>query len=120
MDRDPQEVEVFGTEVQWSQVTDRPTLIETPAGKLALLKRGDEVVAIDAWCPHLDGPLWEGTTSQEEIACPWHRWRYSLRTGQCTWAPRGDMEEAAETEIRILGVLKAPNGRCAVEIPVES
>ena len=119
MERDPKEVEVFETEVLWSEVTERPILVETPLGKLALVRRGDEVVAIDAWCPHLDGPLWEGTTSQDEIACPWHRWRYSLRTGQCTWAPRGDMEEAAETEIRILRVLEHPSGRCAVEIPVE-
>ena len=27
------------------------------------------------------GPLFEGTISGESITCPWHLWRFSLRTG---------------------------------------
>jgi len=116
---DPEEPAVFPTEMNPGDIADRAQLVDTPLGRLALVfdrgdrapgKEGDEpdlrskegiVVAIDAWCPHLDGPCWEGTASRGEIACPWHRWRYSLETGQCTWAPAGDAEEAAETEIRV-------------------
>ncbi len=74
-------------------------LVDTPLGKLALVRDGNAIVAVDAWCPHLDGPLWEGSVADGEIGCPWHGWRYSLRTGKCTWAPDGDAEEARETEI---------------------
>ena len=117
MDEDREEVRVFETDMTEAEVTARPTLVETPAGKLALVRRGDEIVAIDAWCPHLDGPLWEGTTARGEIACPWHGWRYSLHTGACTWAPRGDSEEAAETELRIFRT-RAEDGRVVIDLPL--
>ncbi|MEM8710181.1 MAG: Rieske (2Fe-2S) protein, partial [Planctomycetota bacterium] len=94
--REPEEPSVFTTDMKPSEVQDRAQLVETPWGRLALIfdggkpdARGNKgtFVAIDAWCPHLDGPLWEGTAHGGEIACPWHRWRYSLTTGKCTWAP---------------------------------
>jgi len=76
----------------------RPHLVDTPRGRFALTALEDgRIVAFEAWCPHLDGPLWEGSVRGDEVACPWHAWRYSLRTGECTWAPAGDAEEAAET-----------------------
>lgn len=76
----------------------RACLVDTPRGRFALTALDDgRVVAFEAWCPHLDGPLWEGSIRGDEVACPWHAWRYSLRTGGCTWAPAGDAEEAAET-----------------------
>lgn len=112
------DTDLFATDVAADDVTpDRPRLVETPAGRLALVRDGETLRAIDAWCPHLDGPLWEGTTAGGEIACPWHRWRYSLSTGRCTWAPAGDAEEAAETEIRILATRTGADGRVAVLLP---
>ena len=101
-EHEPRGPEVFATDVEAAAVTDQtPTLVEGPRGKLALVRHGERVVAIDAWCPHLDGPLWEGSSAGGEIACPWHRWRYSLDSGRCTWAPAGDAEEAAETSIEV-------------------
>lgn len=92
----------FATDLREGDLEAGPRLVETPAGRLAVLRRDDgALVAVDAWCPHLDGPLWEGSVRDGEIGCPWHAWRYSLHTGACTWAPSGDAEEAAETEIRI-------------------
>ena len=80
----------------------RAPLVETPWGTRAVVRRGDGApVAIEPWCPHLDGPLWEGGRSGDEIQCPWHRWRYSLRDGSCTWAPPMDEEEAAESRIEV-------------------
>lgn len=109
------------TDVELSAVSRKPHLIETPIGRLALVLRGEdddtEVVAVDAWCPHIDGPLWEGSAAGDEIACPWHGWRYSLTSGQCTWAPHGDAEEAAETEIRVLAVRADEAGRAVVTLP---
>jgi len=112
---DPARPELFATGVRAADVTaEGPRLVETPRGKLALVRDGEAVVAIDAWCPHLDGPLWEGSAASGEIACPWHRWRFSLRTGLCTWAPAGDAEEAAETEIRIFRTRIAEGGRLGI------
>lgn len=96
MDGSPQ---TLATQVTAADLGDgRRVLVETPRGRFALTALGeDRVVAFEAWCPHLDGPLWEGSIRGGEIACPWHSWRYSLETGECTWAPAGDAEEAAET-----------------------
>lgn len=109
-------VRTFETAVAAASVDERPQLVETPKGRLALLRRDDEIIAIDAWCPHIDGPLWEGSAVHGEIGCPWHGWRYSLATGACTWAPDGDAEEAAETEIRILST-KIVDGLVSIEFP---
>jgi nitrite reductase/ring-hydroxylating ferredoxin subunit len=56
------------------------------AGKpIALFRVNGEIHAIAAICPHWGGPLGEGTVSagRLEVTCPWHRFRYSLRTGSC-------------------------------------
>ena len=114
-EHEPRSPEVFDTGVEAAAVTERaPHLVETPRGKLALVRDGDRVVAIDAWCPHLDGPLWEGSTAGGEVACPWHRWRYSLATGACTWAPLGDAEEAAETSIDVFPTEEDGLGRLRI------
>ena len=112
------ELDVFVTEVLASAVTaDDPVLVDSPLGKLALVLDGDVVLAVEAWCPHLDGPLWEGSTAQGEIACPWHGWRFSLRTGACVWSPRGDAEEAAETSLRVLATRTDSSGFVEVVLP---
>ena len=61
---------------------EHPRFIDTPFGALALHRVGDEILAAQAFCPHLDGPLYEGTITGQDIVCPWHQWRYSLRTGR--------------------------------------
>ncbi len=40
--------------------------------------------AFAAACPHKAGPLWEGQVSVKrcEVACPWHRFRFDLRSGK--------------------------------------
>ncbi len=52
-------------------------------GRIAVtrLPEGD-VVAFDAQCPHLNGPLWAGRIRGSEVICPWHGFRFDLRTGK--------------------------------------
>ncbi|MEL6713348.1 MAG: Rieske 2Fe-2S domain-containing protein [Planctomycetota bacterium] len=85
------------------------------SGGLPGLETPPEFLAFAAWCPHLDGPLWEGSIQGDEIGCPWHSWRYSLATGKCTWAPRGDEEEAAETELERARCVAGPSGKLRLE-----
>jgi len=67
----------------------RSTPLNTPWGSFALYTLGPRVVAASSFCPHLLGPLFEGTLAGEEVVCPWHRWRFSLATGACTHRPDG-------------------------------
>jgi nitrite reductase (NADH) small subunit/3-phenylpropionate/trans-cinnamate dioxygenase ferredoxin subunit len=81
----------------------RPRAVATPWGEYALFRSGAETLAVQAFCPHLAGPLFQGTRSGETITCPWHRWRYSLRTGE-----RLDPLEP--------GSDRTPLSRCAVRV----
>lgn len=50
--------------------------------EIAIYRKGDEIYAIDASCPHRHGPLDEADIEDEYIVvCPWHGWRFDLRTG---------------------------------------
>lgn len=94
-------------------------LVTTPWGAFGLFRRaGGHFVAVEAWCPHVDGPLWQGTLGgEDELACPWHMWRFSLRTGRCTWAPPSDVDEAREASVRLLDVEVGPRGTLVVLPP---
>ena len=119
-DDDRGDLDVFVTEVLASAVTaEGPVLVDSPLGKLALVLDGDVILAVEAWCPHLDGPLWEGSTARGQIACPWHGWRFSLKTGACVWSPKGDAEEAAETTLLVLATRIDASGFVEVAIPQE-
>ena len=61
---------------------ERATPIETPWGKFALHLVEGEVVCVQAFCPHMEGPLFEGNCSGKRLVCPWHGWVYDLTTGK--------------------------------------
>lgn len=63
---------------------EHPSPIETPWGSISLFAVGAEIFAVQSFCPHLEGPLFQGTVSGETVTCPWHAWSFSLRTGART------------------------------------
>lgn len=67
----------------------RPQTYDTPWGSLALYTVEGRVVAAQSFCPHLAGPLFQGSLVAELVTCPWHAWVFSLTTGHCLWAPEG-------------------------------
>ena len=40
-----------------------------------------EICAISNVCAHHGGPLAEGTLDGDIVTCPWHGWKYSMKTG---------------------------------------
>lgn len=50
--------------------------------EVALFRLGDDVLAVDARCPHAGGPLQDGMVCGEVVVCPLHLRRIDLRSGQ--------------------------------------
>lgn len=48
---------------------------------LAVVRVGDDVFALSNVCRHAFGPLSEGFVDGYALICPWHGWRYDVRTG---------------------------------------
>ncbi len=61
--------------------------IEVCDVQIALSKLDGDFYAIGGICPHAEGPLSEGTVEGEEVECPWHGSRFSLKTGEVTFPP---------------------------------
>jgi nitrite reductase (NADH) small subunit len=49
---------------------------------IAVFRLGDQLVAVDNVCRHLGNPIDDGLVEGGCVTCPWHGWRYDLRTGE--------------------------------------
>jgi nitrite reductase (NADH) small subunit len=49
---------------------------------VALFRVDGAIVAVQGTCAHRGGPLALGTLAGPLLTCPWHWWRYDLRTGR--------------------------------------
>lgn len=59
------------------------------AGRIyALYNIGGTLHAVDGICPHQGGPLADGELSGTVVTCPWHGWKFDVRTGQCLTGSR--------------------------------
>ena len=72
-------------EVPVARVEDVPvgSVRHVKIGKrdIALARVGDEFFALSNVCRHAFGPLGEGFLDGFALMCPWHGWRYDVRTG---------------------------------------
>ncbi len=49
---------------------------------IALSNVDGTLFAVDNTCPHAGGPLGEGKLKEGIIECPWHGWKFDLKTGR--------------------------------------
>jgi nitrite reductase (NADH) small subunit/3-phenylpropionate/trans-cinnamate dioxygenase ferredoxin subunit len=73
------------------------TVDEVPPGAGKLVRAKDEEIALfnvegkffatQPNCLHRQGPLAEGTLDGEIVTCPWHGWRYNVRSGEHAMNP---------------------------------
>ena len=70
-------------------VAGTPRQVVVNGSPICLVRVGDRVHALGDTCSHQGGPLSGGKLSGHRLACPWHGWMYDVRTGQCTFPPRG-------------------------------
>lgn len=65
-----------------------------------LLKRGSEILALDATCPHAGGPLDEGKVVEDSIICPWHGSQFCMLDGSVEHGPATTPAIRFEARIR--------------------
>ena len=77
---------------------------------VVLVRRGLQLYAISATCPHAGGPLDEGTLDGDIVECPWHGSRFCMRDGRVltgpatVHAPRYDVRvRNGQVEVRRIG-----------------
>lgn len=60
---------------------DRTKIIKVAGTPIALLNVGGTIYALEHSCPHQGGPIGEGEIEGMTITCPWHDWKFDIRTG---------------------------------------
>ena len=76
--------------------------VRVKAGNVAvvLVKRGNDIFALDATCTHMGGPLDEGVVEDDTITCPWHGSKFDLKDGSVLRGPATSPERHFETRTR--------------------
>ena len=49
---------------------------------IALFNVQGKLYAVENTCAHRGGPLGEGMVDGEVVTCPWHGWKYNVKTGK--------------------------------------
>ena len=82
--------------LQWHKAAEPGELAEggiktcALAGRLvALLHHEGRFSALDNRCPHMGGPLGQGTIEFGRLVCPWHGREFDPFTGECENAAEG-------------------------------
>ena len=60
-----------------------PITIQSGARKFRIVQSGGDLIAYSIVCPHLLGPLGECEVRDGIVECPWHGYRYDIRTRRC-------------------------------------
>lgn len=61
-------------------------ILARPVG--IVLEPGGRFRAMEVGCKHENANLLEGAIRDGVVTCPWHGWRYDLRTGECVWGSK--------------------------------
>jgi len=74
--------------------------VEVEGYGVALFNVNGRIYALDNTCPHAGGPLGEGRLEGSIVTCPWHGWRFDVRTGE---RPENPEIKAGCLRVRIEG-----------------
>jgi nitrite reductase (NADH) small subunit len=68
--------------------------------KVALFRCDGVIYAIRNQCPHMGGDLGEGLLTGDVVKCPWHGWKFNVRTGK---SPEAELVAVRTFEVKLEG-----------------
>ncbi len=68
--------------------------------RIALFNCEGSIHAIRGICPHMGGELWEGLLNGDIVSCPWHGWRFNVKTGK---SPDAEVVAVRSYEVKVDG-----------------
>jgi nitrite reductase (NADH) small subunit len=68
--------------------------------KVALFRCEGTIYAIRNQCPHMGGDLGEGLLTGEVVRCPWHGWKFNIKTGKM---PEAELVSVRSFEVKVEG-----------------
>jgi nitrite reductase/ring-hydroxylating ferredoxin subunit len=81
-----------------------PVCVELAGKRWRLVELDGSVVAHAADCPHWSGPLEEAAVAADgTITCPWHGWRFDLRSGRSADGRRARLPAPPRIELDAAG-----------------
>ena len=75
-------------------------VVEVNGEQVALFNVDGDFFAINNTCMHRGGPLGEGFLEGDTITCPWHGWRYNVKTGSNLMIPN---QKVASYQVKVEG-----------------
>ena len=67
-------------------------VVEVNGEQIALYNVDEKFYATTNTCLHRGGPLGEGMLEGEVITCPWHGWKYNVKTGVSPVVPTAKVQ----------------------------
>lgn len=64
-----------------------------------LIKLKDEMLAHSSTCPHMLGPLQDSAVVEGNVECPWHGYKFNVKTRECTTGQKCKLASAPSVEI---------------------
>lgn len=62
-------------------------VVDVDGNQIAIWNVNGTYYAFQNICPHRGGPVGDGELEDNTITCPWHGFRFDLRTGICVFNP---------------------------------
>lgn len=75
-------------------------VVSVDGAEVALFNVDGEFFAISNTCLHRGGPLGEGFLDGDVVTCPWHGWKFNVKTGVSPVVPTA---KVATYQVRIEG-----------------
>ena len=75
-------------------------VVNANGAEVALFNVDGQFFAISNTCLHRGGPLGEGFLENDVVTCPWHGWKFNVKTGENAMMPTA---KVATYEVRIEG-----------------